>query len=407
MNRIGLLIILLTLAWTAVMAQDTVDITFRYRPPTTQSAASLVGEFNGWNNTAAPMTNIGNNTFTRTVRLLSTGAAYTPGAYQYKFYYSGVSNWPNDPLNPRFDPSRNNNSIIAVRNPTIYQLATDDQVAAFSLTALVRTKTPVISAYIFPKVGSVVDTAALTLRVDTTLYTSIGHAYDFVTKQFQFQVPAPLANGTHKAVLTAGPAADSVTFTVQAGFVQITTRGGFSTRWSQRTILGAVEGGSIDSVKLVRNGIDSIAAPIVNKTYTVLVPLVEGMNTLRAVVRDSLGGLQVSDPITITRIVDHAPIASARALFADATTISLTAANSSDPDSQTITYEWRDDPRTPLVLTGQTGSTAVASKPTQAGEYFFGLIVRDPNGNADTTTAYHLRRGDGRVRGGDARDGRL
>ncbi|MCU0412507.1 MAG: alpha-amylase family glycosyl hydrolase, partial [Bacteroidetes bacterium] len=224
--------------------------------------------------------------------------------------------------------------------------------------------------------------------VDTTLYSSIGHAYDFVTKQFQFQLPAPLANGTHKAVLTAGPAADSVTFTVQAGFVQITTRGGFSTRWSQRTILGVVEGGSIDSVKLVRNGIDSIAAPIVNKTYTVIVPLVEGTNTLQAVVRDSSGTLRVSDPIIITRIIDHAPVAVARALFADATTVTLTAANSSDPDSQTITYEWRDDPRTPLGLTGQTGSTAVASKPTQAGEHFFGLIVRDPNGNADTTTAY-------------------
>ncbi|MBI3577929.1 MAG: hypothetical protein HY089_00795, partial [Ignavibacteriales bacterium] len=144
---------LIFIALNIASAQDSVDVVFRYTPPTAQSSVWLPGEFNGWNPpTQWPMTPIGNNTFTRKVRLRVGGqpGGGVAGAYQYKFYYSGVTDWPNDPLNPRFNSSDNNNSILYITSPTIYHFIPNQRVDG----GLVRTSNPTISAYLFPKVSS-------------------------------------------------------------------------------------------------------------------------------------------------------------------------------------------------------------------------------------------------------------
>jgi glycosidase len=383
------LVVLVIVFGSAAFPQDSVDVTFRYTPPLPQTSVTLPGEFNGWNNQAWPMTPIGNNTFVRTVRLRIGGhiGGMIPGAYQYKFYYSGAAPWPNDPLNHRINRNDNDNSILYVRDPTIYHFVPNQR------TGIVKTDRPVISAYLFPKVGSSVDTASIVLRVDTTTYRGLGLYYNPSTKVFSFQVPAPLRNGTHTLYLSAGQNADTVTITLQAGFVQITNLGGFTTRNPVRTLFGSVEDSSIRSARIVRNNTDTILTSVSNGRFAAQVSLQEGVNVFRAIVTDSTGTVRFSDPVSFTHLVDHKPIA--RIDFSEsAGSIILRANASTDPDStqrDSLRFLWSVDSRNPSAVTGvdgSTDSTITISKPSVAGEYYFRLIATDPNGNADTTRSF-------------------
>ncbi|MEI7905968.1 MAG: hypothetical protein WCI84_01285, partial [Bacteroidota bacterium] len=107
-----------------VYAQDSVDVTFRYAAPSSPTLF-LVGEFNGWNNSAMPMEYTSANQWERVVRLPVGGnpnppSVGVPGAWQYKFYYAGVGQWPNDPLNHNENPKDNANTYLYIKDPTIY-----------------------------------------------------------------------------------------------------------------------------------------------------------------------------------------------------------------------------------------------------------------------------------------------
>ncbi|GAB4328182.1 MAG: hypothetical protein Kow0037_02310 [Calditrichia bacterium] len=204
-------IFLLLISWViAGIAADSVDVVFRYNISGV-SSVTVPGEFNGWNNTADPMVYQGGDLWTKTIRLAVGGnpnppSQGIPGAWQYKFYYPGASPWPNDPLNHHVNPNDNNNSYIYVKDPTIYHFLPNQR------TGIVQTNLPTISAYIFPKVGSVVDTAALSLTIDGTTYNNIGQFYNFNTQQLVFVPPAPLPDGGHLVILDAGTNADTVNF---------------------------------------------------------------------------------------------------------------------------------------------------------------------------------------------------
>lgn len=112
------------------------SVTFRYVEPPGQEIvrAFLPGSFNNWgpnnNGCIAPtapsvMTFVEDlNQWTYTTTLL-VGQTY---AYKVHLHYtpsgSGCgSNWLTDPLNDRFDPSDNNNSLLTVTDPLLFQLA--------------------------------------------------------------------------------------------------------------------------------------------------------------------------------------------------------------------------------------------------------------------------------------------
>lgn len=374
----------------ALIAQDSVDVTFRYTPPAPQSVVYLPGEFNNWGPTAWAMEPIGNNTFVRSVRLRIGGpltGGGVAGAYQYKFYYAGLQTWPNDPLNHRFNPNDNNNSFLYVKDPTMYQLIPNQR------TGIVRTGNPEISAYLFPKVGASVDTASIRLKVNEKTYVGLGSYYTTTAKQFLFRVPDRLSNGSHTIILSAAQNTDTVTITVQAGFVQLTNIGSFTTRNPQRTLYGVVEDSSIHSVKIVRNSRDTVQTPVASGTFNVTVQLAEGVNNFKAIVRDSTNALQVSDSVCYTYFVNHSPNADIDFVDSGASTI-LSAQGSSDPDSgqtQLLTFRWSADPTNPQQIPGIDGASEgqiTASKPSVSGEYFFTLIATDPDGNKDTTRSF-------------------
>lgn len=349
----------------------------------------LVGEFNRGDNSAWPMSNNGSNTWVRTARLRVGGqiGGGVPGAYQYKFYYPGIIVWPNDPLNPYVSGPPYDNSILYARDPTIYHFLPNQR------TGIVRTSTPVISAHLYPKVETSIDTGSIVLKVGNNTYSNIGSAYDFSTQRFSFRIPDLLPNGIHKAYLSAGSNIDSVSITVQAGFIQITTLGNFTTRNPSRRIYGSVEDTTLNSVSIIQNGTDTMRVDVRGGNYSLLVTLKEGLNSFRALARDSMGADRISDSISFTYVVNHAPTAKIT-FSATENQIILDANSSTDPDSNqanALTFVWGVDPNNPGPVPGIHGSPQrqiTIAQPTTPGEYFFTLIATDPNGNRDTTRNY-------------------
>ncbi|MBM4167687.1 MAG: T9SS type A sorting domain-containing protein [Ignavibacteria bacterium] len=393
--------LLLVLVAPNLFAQtDSVDVTFRLTPlPTMPRPPYVVGEFNGWNTSAMPMSHVGNDVWARTVRLRIGGNPTppqygVPGAWQYKFYppATGQPQWPNDSLNHHVNPNDNNNSVLFVKDPTIYHFVPNLR------TGIVRTSTPVISAFLYPKVGTLVDTASIVLRVGPKTYSGIGSHYDPIERRFSFRLPEPISNGVHKVVLSAGSNIDSVSIIVQAGYVQISTRGGFTTRNPVRHIRGRVEGATSGTIRLVQNGGDTIQASVSNGFFAGRVTLREGVNTFVALATDLLGTLHRSDSVLMTYVVDHAPTAKVD-FFTEGSSIRITGLQSTDPDSgQTalLQFNFSESPANPQATNvGGSFSQVVIPKPQTPGEYYYGLIVRDPDGNADTTRNYFTILSDG------------
>jgi cyclomaltodextrinase / maltogenic alpha-amylase / neopullulanase len=399
-TRIRLLVVLLISAFTIAVSQDSVDVTFRYSPPGNPSAVYLVGEFNGWNNQTLPMTPTGNNVFVRTARLRLGGqpGGGIGGAYQYKFYYAGVSNWPNDPLNHLFNPNDNNDSYVYVNDPTIYQLVPNER------TGVVGSSTPTVTAYIFPKVGSQIDTSAISLKLGNRFYTGLGRFYDRATRQFSFQIPDPIGSGVYRMTLEAGTSADSVSITVQAGAVQITNIGNFTTRNAQRTLYGIVQDTTVHTVKIIRNNVDTTLTVVAGGVFSLQATLKEGVNTFKAMVGNGSTGSQISDPVSFTLFVNHSPNADIYC-FQAGSNLMLSAQGSSDPDSgqsQQLTYRWSADATNPQQLPGVNGSTSAllsVNKPSAPGEYFVTLVATDPDGHKDTTRNFFSISADGSLQG--------
>jgi cyclomaltodextrinase / maltogenic alpha-amylase / neopullulanase len=378
-----------------VLAQDSVDVTFRYTNATAASA-SLVGEFNGWNNSAWPMTNAGGGLWLRTARLpvgINPNADPVKGigtAWQYKFYYPGASPWPNDPLNHHQNSADNNNTFIYVKDPTIYHLLPNQR------SAILTTGTPQISAYLYPTVGGSIDTSSIEVDIDGMTMTGIGSAYDPQTKQFVYTPEVVLENGDHVVVLRAGSNADTVRFTTRSGYAQITTRGGFPTYSPARLLRGLVQDTTLHSAKLVRNGTDTATVSIVAGLWSSTATLQEGSNSF-VLVADSSGTPVASSPVVFTYIVSHAPVAHASASLAG-NAVLLSAAGSTDPDGAPPSeFHWLDDPSHPLGLAGMTGSSASIPLPGAPGEYYYGLVAVDAQGNADTMRSYFELQGNGAI----------
>lgn len=104
---------MILVAASSLLAADSVDVTFRFIVAGSPGGVFVPGEFNNWNNAAFPMTPQGGGLWIRNARLAAGGkpGGAVAGAWQYKFYYTGVSQWPNDPLNHHVNHSDNDNSL--------------------------------------------------------------------------------------------------------------------------------------------------------------------------------------------------------------------------------------------------------------------------------------------------------
>jgi len=387
--------------FTSVYAQDSVDVYFTYKTNSNPTNVFLPGEFNNWANNSGgvispnPKWNMAfdntNHIWYKTVRLAVGGAPTggVHGAYQYKFNENGCSScWTNDPVNQHVNAADNGNSFVYIKDPTILHLLPNQR------NPIVNTSFPAITAYIFPKVGSTVDTSTLRVSIDGIVTSGLGYLYNFTTNAFAFTPPSPLPNGSHTVILSAGTNADTVTFTTHGGFVQIQNEYPFTTWKPSWTLNGIVNDSSVTVASIVRNGVDTFSIPVSHTQFSAAIPLVEGVNTFVAIA-DSQGVPRSSSAVNYTRRVNHNP--SALIMVEDTTggNIALSASSSTDPDSNqsaSLTFLWSVDPANPSAVGGGVnGSTAAQvtfATPSVPGEYYFGLIATDPNGNKDTTRNY-------------------
>jgi cyclomaltodextrinase / maltogenic alpha-amylase / neopullulanase len=395
---IPLIFALLLVFVTPLVAADSVDVTFTFKPTDNPAVVYIPGEFNNWGNNSAGVISpgaawtmtkdAGTGIWSKTIRLAVGGnpGGRVAGAYQYKINEGGCSScWQNDPINQHVNISDNSNTFVYIKDPTIFHLLPN------SRNPIVNTSVPAITASIFPKVGSTVDTSMLTLSIDGVLYTGIGSYYNFLTKVLTFTPPSPLANGTHTVILHTAGSADTSTFTSRGGFVQLLNEFPFTTVKSAWTINGTVTDTNVYIVQLVRNGTDTTNALVTAQNFSANVSLVEGTNSIVAVA-DSSGHTAVSSPVVFTRVVNHAPTGSV-IVFSDSASVTLQA-SATDPDAgqtPSLTFRWIADAANPSVIPGLDGATTSSvhfTKPDIQGEYYYWLITTDPDSHSDTVRSY-------------------
>ena len=284
-------------------------------------------------------------------------------------------------MNPRQNTADNNNSILYITSPTIEYLLPN------STSGVVNQQYPVISAYVFPSLSSPVDTNSIEIWIDSTVYPVPPADYNHATKLVSFKPPAPLENGSRTIKLAvkhfgASPVSDSSTFTVLAGAIQILNQSGYTTVKDSFVVNGSVEDIGIHSAQIVINNTDSQTVSITAGKFSRNFGLSDGINTFRAVTKDSTGTTIVSASYVITRFVNHAPTA-VISFVNGGSSVTLSSMNSSDPDSlltASLTYSWSLDPNNPETISGVNGATAKTipkSTPKTVGEYYFGLIATD------------------------------
>ncbi len=395
-------------------AQDSVRLTFRaHEDPST--VHFVPGQFNGWGPNAGGTISIGVASQMTYATALSAWiktyvfSIHAPGdasrslgdsVYQYKFNRGGsASGWYTDPLNAESNPADNNNSILRLT-----RLFWFEYLPTTSGAFITRITVGLVHAL----GDSIVDVRlstgqSLSSRLVTTDVTA---RYDRSLAVLDVAPDTPVPTGYYIRLVAVNSRGDSAVFaagntgqdSTSARFVQISTHGGYATRNPVRPLRGLVRDPSATSVRIVRNGTDTTLVAVANGLFSAPFTLREGQNSFVALA-DSAGVTVASNPpVVLTYVVDHAPHA-AIGFVSTGPSIQIFATGSTDPDSGQaahLAFTWSEDPSNsaPLGLAGSSASSLSVAKPAKPGMYAFGLIARDPDGNADTTRNYFVLKAD-------------
>lgn len=249
LKRISVILFAVSALFTSVLAQDSVTVTFRYKPSGVIFRAFVPGEFNNWGPNAsgviaanAPsIMTLENGVYYKSIRLKVGGGTGTFGGksgYMYKIHEHTNSagstwNWIADPLNPiKF--GGDGNSLIIVKSPMVFQIQPANSSA-------IDNPQPGITASVAAKNSDPIDENASEIFLNDVSIGKFGSFYD-KTKQL-LHVPsissfnASLSSGANeikiKAVTLAGAvSSDSTAFSFLGSTVVI----------KQRTPAGIVEG---------------------------------------------------------------------------------------------------------------------------------------------------------------------
>ena len=144
MRRILLWSVGLWLMAGSVQAQDSLDVPFRYlgvEQATVPDRVFLPGEFNGWGTPYIPNTpgciregHPSQMEYQRRERFWQLPVRLRIGStVQYKIQTQlgngSTCEWFSDPLNPDINPADNNNSVLTVTDPLLFQVAEEPSAA--------------------------------------------------------------------------------------------------------------------------------------------------------------------------------------------------------------------------------------------------------------------------------------
>ncbi len=251
-NRSGLLVTVAAIALVLSFASlsslhaqvdstNGVPITFVFKHALLagEMGVGLNGTFNNWGNYynrhPYKMQNIGNDTWSITVPLTPDSAGIyipptgsgddAPGVYEYKFVTYNISGgdttivgWFPDPLDARQNAANNNNSILHVTNPAIYNLSPLNG-------STINIKTPVISARIAAAETGRLEVSSIELTINGVEVANSPSYFDSTTGLFSYPVSTPMTPGRYSMKLSAMSSdgftgADSSTFTVSNAIVE-------------------------------------------------------------------------------------------------------------------------------------------------------------------------------------------
>jgi len=403
LTRLTLILSLLVFSF----GQDSVDVTFFYYPDDNPTTVHIPGEFNGWNPSSAASQmqyNPGDHSWSKTIRLRVGGPNPLPnpgksvaGAYQYKFH---DGDWFQDPLNPLRNQLDNDNTYLHINDPTLHLLLPNEMPAS----GVVRTRNPVITAYIFPSTNAEVDPSSISLTVGDSTYTGLDGSYDPISNRMTFLVPQSLADGEHDLELSAAivggtPVSMSTSFTVRADLLQFTTLPASTrkTEWRIRGIINQADGNpnpGVNTLELSRpdtSWMISVADGHIDTTISLL----PGSNTFTMKWNDG-GNEVVSNPLVIEQREYRAPTARIQ-MFKGGNLMIISAGTSTDPQGDSLSYRWYEAPDNPqsLGIEGLTDLQVNPSVPSVPGDYFLTLEVEDEEGLKNTITNYFTLGSDG------------
>lgn len=177
------------------------------------------------------------------------------------------------------------------------------------------------------------------------------------------------------------------------------------TRKSAITIRGEIKhqdgrpATEVSYVEIIVNGVAGVYGAS-NGRFSANVNLANGDNIIQAKATiPNTGKVGYSNRVNIHKIVDVKPVAKIKFVLSGSNII-LDASESTDPNSDPLTFVWFADSTNPELISGINGSTSstiTIQKPSRSGEYYFTLIARDPSGNADTARNYFEIKSDGTV----------
>lgn len=288
------LVLSLLLAWSArhVSAQA-LDIVFRYASESPLVSANVPGDFNGWQTSGGASSMSWVDSLGQWVRPQSFSIGQTT---EYRFFVvpsGGSGVWLSDPANPETNPQDNNNSVLRVADPLIFQPIPQE-----NADGLVDR----FSAGIF----STMPISLITLTVGTQQAVDVTSLRDADSGILFVRLDSPVVPGTlfqlhvvsgaGEADVSIGALSEPLSWTT---IDRRTTMDSFRVRGIALTSDGQVDP-AVSSVQLFRNGMADGTLDVLNGQVDSQLRLDPGENRFQ--MRATVGGDELeSEDLIITR----------------------------------------------------------------------------------------------------------
>ena len=191
-------------------SQDSVAVTFYYKPTATVTVVYLPGSFNNWgNNQSGVITDsrfamnydAGSGNWVKTINVL-------PGRYDYKFCENG-NRWITDPKNPRVNTGDNDNSVIVVSDPMAFYASLEETNS--------ENDPYYLNCFFFSSINNPVLPDSIYILLGADKKENLSSYFDTDKKQLRY--PIRPEKGTYKVKffaksLNGGIAQDSITVTI-------------------------------------------------------------------------------------------------------------------------------------------------------------------------------------------------
>lgn len=375
-----------------VRAQDSLDVTFRFLHQSLSGVerAFLPGSFNGWgqpfqgNNSCIFAGHESEMTFVRLDNYWRHTARLEIGQrYEYKiqthFNLAGTEcEWLSDPLNPEVNPEENNNSVLVVADPMVFQPAEE-----LSPSGLIGA----VSAGLFSSEAF----TAITFTVNGIERADGLDFYDPATGIFRFELDREARSGAQFKIVAADAGGRNVEAEIGELLAPITWETeAFTTVGEQATVhafLTRLDGTldpTLTEATLLQNGVAVQAVAVDEGAVEATVDLAMGENELRlqAVIN---GQAFASEPLVLTRRLHPLDRAFADVVVAGASNNVVISLRPTDLAPGGFTTTWVFD-----AVNSTTGVDGLTTTDLEArgtafgpGELYFDVTMTRDDGQED------------------------